>query len=238
MHVAELPDPTPHTVFAQWFHEALGGTSAGKALNLRRLGLDVTLSTLVGGDATGEQIVGALRAEGIAVIPRRSDNGSERVPRGVPRRGRLPLRQRRTAPRPRGVPARPGRRGEAARGVHAGRTRRHRAGTGSRRRAGSGRACAGGGRHQRRGGRVLRRLPPGSRARVAYGRVPRPGCQDRGGVRALTRPGWRGVTPRGGPARAAAGAANGSGTAPSDVRGAAPFGVTGRFRRRPTRRRR
>lgn len=78
MHVAELPDPTPHTVFAQWFHEALGGTSAGKALNLRRLGLDVTLSTLVGDDATGEQIVGALRAEGIAVISRRSDNGSER----------------------------------------------------------------------------------------------------------------------------------------------------------------
>jgi acarbose 7IV-phosphotransferase len=76
--VAELPAPKPHTVFAQWDHEGLGGTSAGKAMNLRRLGLDVTLCTLLGDDDTGGRIRRALQPYGIDVIARRSLNGSER----------------------------------------------------------------------------------------------------------------------------------------------------------------
>ena len=78
VHVAELPEPEPHTVFAQWHHETLGGTSAGKALNLRRLGVDVTVATLVGRDATGERILDELRSAGIEVLARHSPNGSER----------------------------------------------------------------------------------------------------------------------------------------------------------------
>jgi sugar/nucleoside kinase (ribokinase family) len=78
VHTATLPPPEPHAVFARWHHETLGGTSAGKALNLRRLGLDVTLCTLVGDDALGEQILHRLRAAGIDVIARRSAAGSER----------------------------------------------------------------------------------------------------------------------------------------------------------------
>ena len=76
--LARLPPPSPGTVFAQRWHEVLGGTSAGKALNLRRLGVDVTLVTLVGDDATGERITGELRAAGVEVVARRSANGSER----------------------------------------------------------------------------------------------------------------------------------------------------------------
>lgn len=78
VHVPELPAPEPHAVFARWVHEGLGGTSAGKAMNLRRLGLDVTLCTLLGDDDTGGRIRRALRPYGIEVIERRSVNGSER----------------------------------------------------------------------------------------------------------------------------------------------------------------
>jgi sugar/nucleoside kinase (ribokinase family) len=78
IHTEVLPRPEPHTVFAQWHHETLGGTSAGKALNLRRLGVDVALSTLLGDDDTGWRILQRLRAAGIDVIAGRSGNGSER----------------------------------------------------------------------------------------------------------------------------------------------------------------
>lgn len=78
VHVAELPPAQPHTVFAQWHHEGLGGTSAGKALNLRRLGLDVSLCTLLGDDEPGAKIRRALAPSGVELIARRSVNGSER----------------------------------------------------------------------------------------------------------------------------------------------------------------
>lgn len=78
IHTEELPRPEPHTLFAQWHHETLGGTSAGKALNLRRLGVDVALATLVGDDDHGERILRRLRAAGVDVIAGRSGNGSER----------------------------------------------------------------------------------------------------------------------------------------------------------------
>lgn len=78
IQVEALPRPEPHTLFAHWHHETLGGTSAGKALNLRRLGIDVALATLVGDDEPGERILRRLRAAGVDVIAGRSGNGSER----------------------------------------------------------------------------------------------------------------------------------------------------------------
>ena len=78
IHADELPRPEPHTVFAQWHRETLGGTSAGKALNLRVLGVDVVLSTVVGADVAGHRIRRRLRAAGIDLLAGRSGNGSER----------------------------------------------------------------------------------------------------------------------------------------------------------------
>jgi sugar/nucleoside kinase (ribokinase family) len=78
IHVPRLPRPEPQMMVARWHHETLGGTSAGKALNLRRLGLEVTLCTLLGDDLLGERILGTLQAAGIDVIAGRSGNGSER----------------------------------------------------------------------------------------------------------------------------------------------------------------
>ncbi|GAB1640715.1 hypothetical protein KRMM14A1259_11380 [Krasilnikovia sp. MM14-A1259] len=78
VHVAELPPPQPHTVFARWHHETLGGTSAGKALNLARLGVHVTLATVVGADDHGRRITDALRDNGIEVLATPAHEGSER----------------------------------------------------------------------------------------------------------------------------------------------------------------
>ncbi|GAB7191667.1 hypothetical protein NUM3379_23750 [Kineococcus sp. NUM-3379] len=78
VHLDRLPDPRPHTVFARRHHEGLGGTSAGKALNLRGLGADVTLLTLLGRDPDGERVLGELRGAGVRVLARRSVNGTER----------------------------------------------------------------------------------------------------------------------------------------------------------------
>jgi sugar/nucleoside kinase (ribokinase family) len=78
VHVADLPRPEPHALFAEWHHETLGGTSAGKALNLARLGAQVTLVTVAGNDDAGARITGELRAHGIDVLVTPSANGSER----------------------------------------------------------------------------------------------------------------------------------------------------------------
>ncbi len=76
VHVDEFPAPRPHTVSATGDHEALGGTSAGKALNLARLGVEVTLATVIGDDDAGRRITAALAGIDLLVTP--SANGSER----------------------------------------------------------------------------------------------------------------------------------------------------------------
>ncbi|CCH34947.1 PfkB family carbohydrate kinase [Actinosynnema sp. NPDC047251] len=63
-----LPEARPHTVFASGHRSALGGTSAGKALNLAALGARVTLRTVVGDDEAGRSIVGALDAPNVDLI--------------------------------------------------------------------------------------------------------------------------------------------------------------------------
>ena len=64
----ELPEPRPHTVFATGHRTVLGGTSAGKALNLAHLGVRVTLRTVVGDDEPGRLITDALTAGGVELI--------------------------------------------------------------------------------------------------------------------------------------------------------------------------
>jgi sugar/nucleoside kinase (ribokinase family) len=63
-----LPAPVPHMEFVRSHHWTVGGTSAGKALNLRSLGVPVTLRTVVGADEVAGQVLSVLRDAGIELV--------------------------------------------------------------------------------------------------------------------------------------------------------------------------
>lgn len=72
-----LPEPVPHMQFAFGDLYTLGGTSAGKALHLADLGVDVTLHALLGDDDEGRLVSAALARAGV----RLEAHGSERTER-------------------------------------------------------------------------------------------------------------------------------------------------------------
>ncbi|MEU4443845.1 PfkB family carbohydrate kinase [Actinosynnema sp. NPDC050801] len=72
-----LPPARPHTAFATGHRMAVGGTSAGKALNLASLGADVTLRTVVGDDDAGRSVLGVLEQAGVEVIAEVVDTATE-----------------------------------------------------------------------------------------------------------------------------------------------------------------
>ena len=76
--VDALPEPVPHTVLARAWREGLGGTSAGKALALARLGVDVTLRTALGDDDAAGRIAGALAHPRLTLAASRGRGPSER----------------------------------------------------------------------------------------------------------------------------------------------------------------
>lgn len=78
VEVDTLPPPVPHTVFARGHRETLGGTSAGKALTLARLGVDVTLRTALGDDDASHAIVHALAHPRLTLAAHRGHGPSER----------------------------------------------------------------------------------------------------------------------------------------------------------------
>lgn len=68
IYLDRFPQPTSHTVFAQGFHETVGSTGAGKALNLCRLGLRVTLHGLIGEDEAGDKVREVFRHEPLTFL--------------------------------------------------------------------------------------------------------------------------------------------------------------------------
>ncbi len=66
--VDRLPSTGGPTLFATGQRRALGGTSAGKALNLSRLGVSVTLKTIPGSGPDRSRILAALEQPGIHLI--------------------------------------------------------------------------------------------------------------------------------------------------------------------------
>jgi sugar/nucleoside kinase (ribokinase family) len=68
VYLDALPDPVPQTTFARRSHRTVGSSGAGKALNLRRLGWDVTLWAAVGDDDDGDRIRARMAEEGIRFI--------------------------------------------------------------------------------------------------------------------------------------------------------------------------
>jgi len=66
-----LPEPRSQTLFASGHHDGLGGTSAGKALTLAALGVDVTLRTALGDDREGGLVQAALTHPRISLVAQR-----------------------------------------------------------------------------------------------------------------------------------------------------------------------
>ena len=66
--VDRFPDPVPQTVFADRMHRTLGASGAGKALNLRSLGVDASLWAMVGEDEEGRLVRERLADAGIEFL--------------------------------------------------------------------------------------------------------------------------------------------------------------------------
>src|SRR5918997_5130015 len=75
VYLDELPDPRPHMVFARRHLQTVGGTSAGKALNLAYLGRKVALRTVLGTDDDAAHVRGRLEAAGVRVIAETPPDG-------------------------------------------------------------------------------------------------------------------------------------------------------------------
>ena len=67
IRVPAFPPPEPGTVFPPGWHEAVGSSGAGNAMNLGRLGVDVTLHCLLGDDDAGHRVSGRLESDGVRV---------------------------------------------------------------------------------------------------------------------------------------------------------------------------
>jgi sugar/nucleoside kinase (ribokinase family) len=75
IYLRELPSAGA-TAFARHHRETVGGTSAGKTMNLCRLGAHVTLRTLVGPDPGAGRVLGVLAAEGATVLAEVDPSGA------------------------------------------------------------------------------------------------------------------------------------------------------------------
>lgn len=78
IRLERFPEPRSQTVFAQGWHEAVGETGAGKALNLAKLGTEVTLHAMLGDDAPGARVREALERGGVRLLVDRDPAGTER----------------------------------------------------------------------------------------------------------------------------------------------------------------
>ena len=65
IHVERLPDGRGATIHPLRQHEAIGGSAAGKAMNLARLGVAVTLYAGIGDDEPGRHVTAGLAAAGV-----------------------------------------------------------------------------------------------------------------------------------------------------------------------------
>lgn len=78
IYLDAFPSPAPQTIWAGGFHETIGSTGAGKALNLRRLGMGVTLHAPIGDDRYGRACADHLRGAGVEFIYDLDPQGTQR----------------------------------------------------------------------------------------------------------------------------------------------------------------
>ncbi len=78
VYLDRFPHAEPQTVFARGMHETVGSSGAGKALNLRRLGVDVDLWARIGDDEPGRKVRDAIEGEGIRFLTEPDPLGTAR----------------------------------------------------------------------------------------------------------------------------------------------------------------
>jgi sugar/nucleoside kinase (ribokinase family) len=78
VRVTALPLNDVSTRVAMRVYETIGGTGAGKALNLARLGLPTRLHALLGADEAGDHVRAALEAAGVDLVTWTDPRGTER----------------------------------------------------------------------------------------------------------------------------------------------------------------
>jgi acarbose 7IV-phosphotransferase len=78
IYVDALPSGQPQTIFSRGFNETVGGTGAGKAANLARLGVRTTLHATLGDDAYGTKIRAFLAEHNVRFIADIDPFGTER----------------------------------------------------------------------------------------------------------------------------------------------------------------
>ncbi len=78
IYLDRLPAPESQTVFSRGLHETVGSSGAGKALNLCRLGMEVTLHGTIGDDWHGRWIAERLRKERLDFIYDLDPAGTQR----------------------------------------------------------------------------------------------------------------------------------------------------------------
>lgn len=78
VYLDDLPEPTPHTVFASRSHRTVGSSGAGKALNLADLGVATTLWALLGADDEGEHVRRHLEGGGVSLVTQLDPAGTMR----------------------------------------------------------------------------------------------------------------------------------------------------------------
>ncbi|MEK4511392.1 carbohydrate kinase family protein [Paenibacillus anaericanus] len=61
----QLPQPVPQTIHYAPFHETIGSTGAGKAINLSRLNVPCVLHSIIGDDPYGHRITKTLQQAGV-----------------------------------------------------------------------------------------------------------------------------------------------------------------------------
>jgi sugar/nucleoside kinase (ribokinase family) len=78
IRVGAFPPPEPASIFPPGWHETVGSSGAGKAMNLARLGVHVTLRALIGDDDAGRRIRAGLIGAGVRLDAVVDPTGSAR----------------------------------------------------------------------------------------------------------------------------------------------------------------
>jgi sugar/nucleoside kinase (ribokinase family) len=68
VYMDEFPPPHPGTVFTRGSYDTVGSSGAGKALNMRHLGAEVTLWGLLGEDDSGRRVREFIESRGVNLI--------------------------------------------------------------------------------------------------------------------------------------------------------------------------